>query len=138
MRLKAYKDSVGVWTIGCGHNLQVDPTLYPQLQHLITVGISQGQCDLLLEADIAHVVARLNILIPWWVTMPPLRQDVLANLAFNLGTDGLMKWHHTLAYAQSGDYLACANEIENTQPWASQVGNRSKILAAQMRTNMHA
>lgn len=136
-RLKAYKDSRGVWTIGTGHNLQVDPTLFPQLQHLITVGISQVQCDALLAADIAHVTARLNLLIPWWVTLDPLRQDVLANLAFNLGVNGLMAWHHTLGFAQAGDYASAGNAIGLSEPWATQVGARATRLSRQMTCGLH-
>lgn len=138
VRLKAYKDSRGIWSLGVGHNLQVDPTLYPQLQHLIAVGITQAQCDALLAADLAHVTARLDVLIPWWNTLEPLRGDVLANLGFNVGVGELMTWHHTLGYAQAGDYQACGNEIGSTQPWASQVGARAGILAEQMRSGLHA
>lgn len=138
VRLKAYRDSRGIWTIGVGHNLQVDPTLYPQLQHLISVGISHAQVDALLTTDLAHVTTRLDVLIPWWKTLPPLRADVLANIGFNVGVAELVTWHHTLGYAQAGNYQGCGDEIEATQPWARQVGNRSKILAEQMRTGVHA
>lgn len=136
-RLKPYRDSRGVWTIGCGHNLQVDPTLFPHLQHLIATGISQSQCDLLLEADVNHVIARLNLLIPWWVTLAPLRADVLANIAFNVGVGEFMSWHHTLGFAQAADYQRCGDEIAATEPWASQVGKRAERLADQMRTGVH-
>jgi lysozyme len=138
VRLKPYRDSRGVWTIGVGHDLQVDPTLYPQLAHLIVVGITQAQCDSLLAADIGHVTSQFGVLIPWWQTLAPLRADVLVNIAFNVGVGEFMTWHHTLDYAQAGLWISCGDEIEATEPWASQVGARAQILGAQMRTGMHA
>lgn len=137
VRLKAYRDSVGVWTIGCGHNLQVDPTLFPQLQHLISVGISQAQCDALLQTDVNYVIARYDVLIPWWKTLAPLRADVLVNMGFNLGVSKFMGWHHTLAAAQAGDYAKCGAEIAASEPWASQVGERAQRLSRQMASGVH-
>lgn len=137
VRLKAYRDSRGIWTIGVGHNLQVDPTLYAQLQHLIDVGITPGQCDLLLEADTANLAVRLRTLLPWLPKLDPIRSDVISNLAFNLGVDGLMKWHHTLGFAQSGDYSSAGSAILASEPWAGQVGNRAIRLSRQMASGVH-
>jgi lysozyme len=137
VRLKAYKDSRGIWTIGVGHNLQVDPALLPQLQHLITVGITQEQCDALLQADVNHVITRLNELIPWWTGLSPLRADVLANMGFNLGVEGLLAFHNTLSFIERGDYVSAAGGLLNSK-WATQVGKRADRLALQMKTGEHA
>lgn len=136
VRLTAYKDSRGIWTIGCGHNIQADPTLFPSLQHLINPGITQAQCDDLLAADIARVQRQLDVFIPWWRTLNDARQDVLCNLGFNLGVPKLATWHHTLGDIQGGRFAAAGVDLENDQPWASQVHARADRLARQMETGV--
>lgn len=51
-RLKRYLDTVGRATIGVGRNLT-------------NVGISDGECDLLLKNDVARSVMGLDCHLPW-------------------------------------------------------------------------
>lgn len=77
LRLTAYQDQGGVWTIGIGH----------------TMGVKEGdtiteeQADMLLESDLLHVEIALNKLIPSDCTQNQF--DALADFAFNLGTGAL-------------------------------------------------
>ncbi|KQT79558.1 hypothetical protein ASG51_21740 [Methylobacterium sp. Leaf465] len=54
-RLKAYKDSVGVWTIGIGHTSAAGAPL-------VTAGltITSGQCDAIFERDVQKYVAAVR------------------------------------------------------------------------------
>ncbi|KAG0310255.1 hypothetical protein BGZ97_012685, partial [Linnemannia gamsii] len=70
-RLKPYRDTVGKLTIGVGRNLT-------------DVGISESECDMLLENDIARIRAWLDLKLPWWRDMDKVRQRVLINMTFNL------------------------------------------------------
>lgn len=51
LRLTAYQDSVGVWTIGYGHT---GPDVHPGLT------ITQQQAGALLQQDVAGAVATVN------------------------------------------------------------------------------
>lgn len=119
LRLKPYKDTVGKWTIGVGRNLD-------------DVGISKSEAMMLLGADIDKVVAQLDAALPWWRRMTEARQNVVANMAFNLGINGLLGFKNTLASMQAGDYKAAAAGMLASK-WASQVGDRAKRLADIMR-----
>lgn len=119
-RLALYQDSAGLWTIGVGHNLSAH-------------GISDAVCDLMLDEDIARVLAGLKARAGWYVTLPEPRRAVLENMAFNLGIGGLMGFRRMLAFLQAGDYAGAAGEMADSK-WASQVGGRARRLAEQMRT----
>lgn len=135
-KLKAYKDSRGFWSIGIGHNLQVDPSLFPHLQHLITDGISLDQARDLFNNDAAGVLHGLDLHIPWWRNMNGARQNAVANLTFNLGVAKFMTWHHTIGFLQAEQYVSAGTEIQGTQPWASQVHERANRIGKQIATGI--
>ena len=122
-----YFDSVGIQTVGVGHNLKAKPlpnAVYP---------LTDEQVDKILADDIDEVIKALNKNIPWWQSLTQARQRVLANMAFNLGIAGLMSFHNTLTAIKCGHYeLASANMLSSK--WAKQVGARAKRLAQMMVT----
>lgn len=66
------------------------------------------------------------------------RAEVLLNMTFNLGVDGLLKFKNTLALLRSAieghaSYARVADGMLNSL-WAKQVGRRADELARQMRT----
>src|SRR5580698_7032046 len=98
MRVAAYPDPVSggaPWTIGYGHTgREVHPGLV----------WSQGQADAALAADIATTCVGLDSALPWWRTLSDLRQDCLADMAFNIGVHGLMSFAEYLRLVRLGDY----------------------------------
>lgn len=118
LRLTAYQDTAGMWTIGYGHNL--------------TVPISPVIAELILSDDVARTVDALTQRFPWIETLSPARQLVLADMAFNLGVDGLAQFVHMLAAVQVGDFETAGREMLDSA-WAAQVGSRATRLAKMMR-----
>lgn len=125
LRLEAYPDTGGVWTIGVGHT-------GPQVKRGLCW--TREQCEQALDADIAAVERALDARLSWWRTLSDPRQDVLANMGFNLGVEGLCAWRRTLAAVRAADYALAASHMLASEPWRSQVGARAERLAAQMRT----
>lgn len=119
IRLDVYKDSLGYLTVGIGHNLSIR-------QSAFTV-------DALYQNDINGCEASLDVHFPWWRSLDPVRQRVMMNMVFNLGSAGLSTFTHTLAAIQSGNYEAAAQGML-TSTWARQVGARATRLAAMMRS----
>jgi lysozyme len=121
-RLKPYHDSVGKLTIGIGRNLD-------------DVGISLEESYYLLDNDIKKVVQGLDRVLPWWKTISEARQLVLADMAFNLGIGGLLKFPKFLAHCQSAEFDQAADEMLDSR-WATQVGSRAIELAKMMRMDV--
>lgn len=122
LRLKPYRDTTGNLTIGVGRNLD-------------TVGVSNAEAMLLLANDIARVGAALDLAQPWWRRLDQTRQEVMAELAFNLGPAGLGGFHDTLNALRAGQYAAAADHLLASR-WAAQVGARANELAALLRTGV--
>ncbi|WP_425273781.1 glycoside hydrolase family protein [Paraburkholderia unamae] len=122
-KLKPYVDTVGKTSIGVGRNLS-------------DVGISDAECDAMLENDVTRTVAWLDRNLSWWRNLDAVRQRVIINMAFNMG-GGLLTFVNTLAAMQRGDYAAAASGMLASK-WATQVGARAQRLAQMMRTGAAA
>ncbi len=99
LELKAYKDSVGVLTIGYG-------STGPH----VTVGmtITESQAETLLKKDLSRFEKGVDDLVT-----VPLNQnqfDALVSFSFNLGL-GNLKSSTLLRKLNSLDYIGAANEI---------------------------
>jgi lysozyme len=81
LRLTAYKDTVGVWTIGVGHTGRASlPLVVPGMT------ISRGQADTMLAADLAPMEAVVNAAAPRGMAQNQF--DACVSLAFNIGAHG--------------------------------------------------
>ncbi len=123
-----YRDSVGVLTIGYGHNLEANPV--PGLDS--SSRLTEEQARRLLEADLNALEPRLKAALPWAGRLCSARYGVLLNMAFNLGLKGLLGFKNSLALMGNGNYHGAANSMLASR-WAAQVGNRARELAEQMR-----
>jgi lysozyme len=119
LRLKPYHDSVGKLTIGVGHNLD-------------DKGITEAAARFLLGEDVLEVEAQLDLVLPWWTGLDEVRQRVLANMAFNMGVQGLLQFTNTLTAVREGRYEDAASGMLASL-WAKQVGPRAIRLADMMR-----
>lgn len=119
LRLKPYRCTAGKLTIGVGRNLD-------------DKGITQAEAFQLLENDILEVEADLDRTWPWWRQMSEQRQQVLADMCFNLGITRLGGFVNTIAAMKRGDYEAAADGMSKSL-WASQVGRRATRLIRMMR-----
>ena len=119
-RSRPYHDTAGKLTIGIGHNLT-------------DLGIPDPVIDALSEYDISRTIRDLDRHLPWWRDRSEIRQQVLANMAFNMGIGTLLGFHRTLALMQQDD-PAAGDEMLRSQ-WAWEVGDRATRLAQMWRTN---
>jgi len=119
VRSKPYMDSVGKITIGVGRNLS-------------DVGLSDSEIFVLLNNDIDAVLHDLST-FPWFDSLDPIRQRVLADVRFNLGPARLRGFHLMLHALSRADYIAAAGELRDSR-WFTQVGARGPRLVAMLRT----
>ncbi|HLJ89560.1 MAG TPA: glycoside hydrolase family protein [Candidatus Angelobacter sp.] len=120
LRLKPYRDSRGVLTIGYGRNLE-------------SVGITQDEAQSLLCNDISRHFNALAAALPWVSRLDDSRQSALVNMSFNLGLKGLLKFRKALAAIESGHFTLAAQQLLKSS-WAEQVGGRAIRIAKQIET----
>jgi lysozyme len=118
-RSNPYKDTVGVLTVGYGRNLD-------------NVGISKDEAYYMLQNDIKKVRLELSTKLSFFKNINEVRQEALINIAFNLGTNGLLKFVNTLRLLNQSKYTEAAQELLKSD-WASQVGDRAVRISNQIK-----
>lgn len=102
LRLKPYKDTVGKTTIGYGRNLD-------------DVGVTKAEAESMLRHDILRAEEGAKALVSNFGELTSLRQEVLVEMAFNLGTAGLGGFKRMIAAVEAGDYANAAREISTSK-----------------------
>jgi GH24 family phage-related lysozyme (muramidase) len=118
-RNKLYLDTVGKWSGGVGRNFS-DRAMSPAL------------IQFMLDEDVALVEHELDRNAPWWRELCDARQNVLANMCFNMGWPKLSAFRKFLAALRAKQYDLAADEMMDSL-WAKQVGDRAKRLEKLMR-----
>lgn len=119
LSLRVYKDSQGLDTIGFGRCLE-------------TVGISEAEAMIMLDNDIAKVVAYCRQAFTWFNSLDDSRQNVVCSMVFNLGALGFSEFKKMIAALAAKDFDEAANQMLLSK-WAAQVGPRATELAQMMR-----
>lgn len=114
-----YYDTVGVPTIGIGHNLHQP--------------IPKEAIDIIFEYDLKKHMAEC-VTLPYWGKLSEVRKRVIINMMFNLGLPGFLKFKRLNAALKAADYGAAAFEMMDSK-WYHQVGNRADRLIHAMKTN---
>ena len=109
----------GKLTIGIGRNLE-------------DRGITKDEALYMLENDIMYVKDKLEESLWFFNELDNIRQEVLINMAFNLGLAGLLKFKNMIKALEKKDYTKASEEMLNSK-WANQVKNRAKELAHAMK-----
>ena len=120
----AYQDSLGYWTIGVGRLIDARKG----------GGLSNDEIDYLLGNDIKAKTHEVLRALPWAARLSEARRAVLVNMAFQMGTKGLLAFHRTLGSVEDGQYGDAAVEMLNST-WAKQTPARAMRLATQMETD---
>jgi lysozyme len=123
LRFTVYADTRGVPTVGIGH-------LVLRGDHL-TLGdpVTPEQVAAWFHTDLNHALAACQTLFPTWATCPETVQEILANMAFNLGTTRLARFRDLRAAVARHDWEAAADAMVDSARY-HQVGERSKRLVS--------
>jgi lysozyme len=125
-RACVYRCSEGFWTIGVGRLVDASKP---------GAGLKPDEIAYLLNNDVDDRIEALTRKLPWFQNLDDARRGVLLNMAFQLGTEGLLKFSRTLQLVMQGKYEnAAAAMLESL--WARQTPARAKRLAEQMRSGI--
>ena len=119
IRFKPYRCTAGKLTVGIGRNLD-------------DRGLSLKEIMFLFENDVSEVVECLEKKLPFWNKLNSPRQEVLINMAFNLGVEGLLNFKKTIEAISHENFDKASAEMLRSK-WATQVGKRANRLSEIMR-----
>ena len=120
-RAMPYKDSKGLLTVGYGLNLTI-----PQPEAIWAAA---------LAAKVAIVEQELQR-FDWYQKLDPVRQSVLLDMAYNMGTGDLLHFPHMLAAIARGDWQTAHDEMLDSQ-YAKDVGQRAVVLSQMLLTGVN-
>jgi lysozyme len=129
-KLRKYKCTAGHWTIGIGHNLDAKPTNW---DWVIPDVITDTECDAIFNTDVRDVSQSMVKAFPGLARLSPPRRDAVLNMAFQMGTSGVMKFKGMIAALVDKDWQrarACALD----SAWAKQTPQRAARVANQLLT----
>ena len=118
LKLKPYLDTVGVWTVGYGHNLNVP--------------ISTKAAKQILLDDIADAMNDCIHAFPWFMELSEPRQHAMIDLMFNMGMGRLSGFKKFLQAMSLGNYDTAADELVDSK-WYEQVKRRGPKVVAMIR-----
>jgi lysozyme len=125
-RACVYRDSLGFWTIGVGRLVDGRKK---------GAGLRPDEITYLLNNDIDDRINALTKALPWFQDLDDARKGVLLNMAFQMGTEGLLGFERTLALIRDGKYENAAAAMLQSK-WAQQTPARAKRMADQMRSGL--
>ena len=111
--LTMYTDTVGVPTIGYGHNLQTP--------------ISEHAAKVILADDVKVAIDELDERMDWWRDLPDPAQLVLASMVFNLGWPRFSRFKKLIAALEDRDFNEAAAQMEDSL-WYQQIKTRGPAL----------
>ncbi|WP_455476326.1 lysozyme [Bartonella sp. B17] len=117
LRLHAYKDAVGVWTIGYGHTAQTGkPSVQEGMQ------ITEKQAEILLQEDLKQFEKAVECAVNQFLTDEQFA--ALVSFCYNVG---IKAFHNStlLKKLNEGDYEAVPAEL---QKWTKAGGKRLQGL----------
>ena len=140
--LDVYKDSKGRNTVGYGH------LVLPGDNLKVGDSITKERAEALYKQDVTGAIHDARSFVPnIWNDLSPERQNVLINMAYNLGATKLGKFKEMRKGLRSGDYAYASDQMLNNYddktgkwtghtPWSNQTGRRSKRLSNRMENNI--
>lgn len=99
LRLRAYRDAVGIWTIGYGHT---GPEVQPGME------ITEGEAESILREDVMQAEACIEEHVT--VDLTQGQFDALCSFIFNLGC-GAFERSTLLRLLNEGDYSGAAQQF---------------------------
>lgn len=118
-RRRLYKDTVGKLTIGVGRNIE-------------DRGLRDDEIDLMLSNDIDEAIGIARALVVNFDQLDDVRQEVVTNMALNLGMTRLGGFKQFIGALLRFDFQRATTEMMDSK-WYEQVGDRGKRLAYAMR-----
>jgi len=118
-RPHVYLDSEGYETIG--HGILVD-------KRKPGSGLTPFEAGWLLDRRVDERILDMDRAIGWWRDLPEPASRGLANMVYQLGLSGVLKFKNMLAALKAGDFAQAAEAALDSK-WARQTPERAKRIA---------
>jgi GH24 family phage-related lysozyme (muramidase) len=144
-RPTAYKDSVGITTIGYGFNLEqpnaaeiIKRVKIPERYELLRSGqqaLSEESARKLFDYKHRKSEQAASKIVPQFNRLGENQRAALTSMAYHMGGEGLRKFRRTLAYLADGNAKAVENQLLSSE-MAQQTPARAQRTALMLAYNL--
>ena len=113
-------------------DVYTDTQGYPTIGYGTKLPISKEEGVLLLKHRLDKLQEELYKKLPWLVDTVDEAEDIVCNMAYNMGVPRLLKFKKMLAALKDKDYMKASEEMLDSR-WNRQVPNRAKRLSDAMK-----
>lgn len=124
-----YKDTLGFDTIGYGFKVGSLSKDELELNGGIIEPMSKEAADKILKKKLAKLTSKIYDAIPWLNNSPKEVQEVVIEMAYQMGVGGVLKFKNTLNFIKENEYKNASSNMMKSL-WAKQTPNRAKKLAS--------
>lgn len=114
-RSRVYKCTEGYDTIGYGFAIK-------------DLELDKEVCEIILHKKLEKMSEYAIKKMPFLVLMPLVIQDVILEMCYQIGVDGVTKFKKTLALIENEEFKKASVEMLDSK-WAKQTPNRAKKLS---------
>lgn len=105
-------------------------------QNIESVGVNEMEANFMLSNRIAEVLQECTNAFTWFNYLSVPRQDVVADMVYNLGLPTFRGFKRMIAALRVQNYPLAAKEMLDSR-WARRLVSRSSYLERIMRTGEH-
>ena len=116
-----YQCTAGKWTVGYGLNLES--------------GITEDEAEAILGMRLRNLHSKM-LRFGWYSELDGIRQTIIANMVYQLGEAGVLKFRKMIEAITLKDYDKAAVEMMDSK-WFQQTQNRANRLIEAMRTGAY-
>lgn len=128
VRSHPYKDTEGFLTVGIGCKLPIAEQEQKSINWNGKYPLSRTQIKELAKLRLIDTIRLLHAKLEWLNEADSMVQDVLYNMAYQLGVFGVLKFKKTLKFLEQKKYKKASLEMLDSL-WARQTQNRAKRLS---------
>lgn len=130
-RSSVYLCPTGHPTVGYGFRVEDLSTDELALNNGMVEPMSPEVADEILEIKIRKFKKQVYNALPWLTYAPMVVQDVLVEMAYQMGINGLLGFKNTLAMIEAGEYERAADNMLKSK-WAKQTPKRAASMAREI------
>ena len=123
LRLKSYKDHLGIWTIGYGTNLQV-------------LEISEGLAERWLREKVDSIRSRADQL-PTFTLLNSARKDVILSMMYQMGIQGTLNFKKMWIALEDENFMEAGFQMRDSKWYKDPLTrDRAERMAVRMETGV--
>lgn len=130
-----YKDTLGFETIGYGFKVSSLSNEEIEFNGGSIEPMSEKVAGKILERKVKILSRKVFVALPWLEGKPQNVQDVIIEMAYQLGLDGMLNFKNTLNFIKDDNFIKAGENMRKSR-WYSQTPGRVEKLIRKLKAQI--